>query len=117
MLGYGPGIGASVARRFSAGGFKVALVSRTREKIEEAAKEIPNSKAFPADMTDTAALTATLGSIESDLGPIHTLIYNAGNGVWKPYDAITVDQVSNNFLKFCVLVSEHIEKFLPCHVL
>jgi len=94
VLGFGPGIGAAVARRFSAGGFKVALVSRTREKIEEAAKGIANSKAFCADVTNAAALTATLASIEGDLGPITALIYNAGNGVWKPYDAITVDQVS-----------------------
>merc|ERR1712088_659873 len=27
--------------------------------------------------------------IEVDLGPIDTLIYNAGNGVWKNYDKIT----------------------------
>ena len=94
VLGYGPGIGDAVARRFSAGGFKVALVSRTREKVEAAAKGIANSKAFPADVTDAAALTATLASIEGDLGPINALIYNAGNGVWKPYDAITVEQVS-----------------------
>jgi len=27
------------------------------------------------------------------LGPIDTLIYNAGVGTWKPYDQITVDQL------------------------
>ena len=77
VLGYGPGIGEAVARRFSLGGFKVALVSRTREKVEEAAGTIPNAKGFPADVTDTAALTATLGTVEAELGPIHALIYNA----------------------------------------
>jgi short-subunit dehydrogenase len=35
----------------------------------------------------------TLGAIEADMGPIDALIYNAGNGVWKKYDEITVDQV------------------------
>ena len=28
----------------------------------------------------------TVAQIEVDLGPIDTLIYNAGNGVWKNYD-------------------------------
>merc|ERR1712184_182301 len=27
--------------------------------------------------------------IEADLGPIHTMIYNAGTGVWKTYDQLT----------------------------
>ena len=31
----------------------------------------------------------TVAQIEVDLGPIDTLIYNAGNGVWKNYDKIT----------------------------
>jgi short-subunit dehydrogenase len=44
LIGYGPGIGAAAARRWSQGGFAVALVSRTKEKLDAAAKEIPNSK-------------------------------------------------------------------------
>lgn len=44
VLGYGPGIGAAVARRWTEGGFAVALVSRTKDKLDAAAKEIPNSK-------------------------------------------------------------------------
>ena len=31
----------------------------------------------------------TVAQIEVDLGPIHTLIYNAGSGVSKTYDQIT----------------------------
>ena len=44
VLGYGPGIGAAVARRWSQGGYAVALVSRTKEKLDAAASEIPNAK-------------------------------------------------------------------------
>ena len=51
-------------------------------------------QAFPTDISDTAKLVTTLGAIEADLGPIDALIYNAGNGVWKKYDEVTVDQVS-----------------------
>ena len=31
----------------------------------------------------------TVSKIETNLGAIHTLIYNAGNGIWKTYDQIT----------------------------
>ena len=34
----------------------------------------------------------TVAQIEVDLGPIDTLIYNAGNGVWKKYDELTEQQ-------------------------
>lgn len=93
MIGYGPGIGHSVASKWSKEGFKVALVSRTAEKLEAATKTIPNSFAFPCDVSDTASLTTCLANIESKLGPVDALLYNAGNGVWKQYDQITVDQL------------------------
>ena len=48
---------------------------------------------FATDVSDPAQLVTTLGAIEADMGPIDALIYNAGNGVWKKYDEITVDQV------------------------
>lgn len=93
VIGYGAGIGDSVARKWSQEGFSVALVSRTAEKLEEAAKTIPNSHAFPCDVSDTASLTSCLESVESKLGTVDALLYNAGNGVWKKYDEITVDQL------------------------
>ena len=37
--------------------------------------------------------TATMKSIADNLGPVDTLLYNAGNGVWKRFDEITVEQL------------------------
>ena len=93
VIGYGPGIGHAVAAKWAAEGFNVALVSRNAEKLEAATKMIANSRAFPCDATDTAALQTCLGSIESSLGPVDHLLYNAGNGVWKKYDDITVEML------------------------
>jgi short-subunit dehydrogenase len=94
VIGYGAGIGHSVASKWSKEGFKVALVSRTAEKLNEAAKTIPNSVAFPCDVSDPAALTLMLTAVEENLGPIDHLLYNAGNGMWKNYDEITVEQMN-----------------------
>jgi NADP-dependent 3-hydroxy acid dehydrogenase YdfG len=93
VIGYGPGIGHAVATKWSAEGFNVALVSRSAEKLEAACKTISNSTAYPCDATDTAALQACLSSIESSLGPVDHLLYNAGNGVWKKYDDINVEML------------------------
>ncbi len=45
--------------------------------------EIPNSKAFCCDVTKPEAIDHSIDSIESDLGPIDVMVWNAGNGVWK----------------------------------
>jgi len=90
VIGYGPGIGHSVATKWSAQGFSVALVSRTAAKLEAAAKTIPNAHSFPCDCRDPAALAACIASVEGALGEVDALIWNAGNGVWKKYDEIAV---------------------------
>ena len=89
----GPGIGHSCAALWASKGYAVALVSRTASKLETATTQIPNSAAFPCDITDNAALTTTMKSIAENLGPVDTLLYNAGNGVWKKFDEITVEQL------------------------
>ena len=83
VFGYGPGVGASVARKWSAEGFSVALLSRKMEKLEQASKDIPNSKGFVCDVTQPESIDDAVSKIESDLGPIDVLVWNAGNGVWK----------------------------------
>ena len=93
VVGYGPGIGHSVAMKWASNGYSVALVSRTLAKLEAATKVVPSSQAFACDITDTQALTACLANVETQLGPVAALLYNAGNGVWKPYDQITVEML------------------------
>ena len=83
VFGFGPGIGAAVARKWASEGYKVAILSRKMEKLTAAQQEIPNSKAFCCDVTKPEAIDQSIDSIESDLGPIDVLVWNAGNGVWK----------------------------------
>ena len=84
------------ARRWSREGFNVALVARNAEKLEAATKSISDSFAFPCDVTDSAALTACIAAVESRLGPVDALLYNAGNGVFRPYDAVTAEDMENS---------------------
>lgn len=91
VFGYGPGLGAATAKKWSANGFQVALLSRTLEKVRSAESSIPNSKGFACDVTNPAEIESAVKSIEASLGPIHTVVYNAGNGVWKTWDQIDLD--------------------------
>jgi len=90
VFGYGPGLGASIAKKFSSEGYKVALCSRTLDKVTEASAQIPNSKGFQCDVTDPDSVEAAITKIRQDFGgaPVHTLVYNAGSGVWDTYDKI-----------------------------
>ena len=65
VVGYGPGIGHSVACKWAEQGFSVALVSRTAEKLEAATKTIPGSQAFPCDCRDATAVVECMNSVEN----------------------------------------------------
>jgi NAD(P)-dependent dehydrogenase (short-subunit alcohol dehydrogenase family) len=89
IVGVGPGNGAALARRFHAAGYAVALLARSTEFSSELAKELSPARAYACDVADEASVTSTFASIASELGPVNTLLYNAGSGVWG-----TIEDVS-----------------------
>ena len=91
IFGFGPGVGAACARKWSSEGYKVALMSRKLEKVQAAESSIPNSKGYACDVTNPTEMKTAVEAIEKDLGKIHTVIYNAGNGVWKTWDKLDVN--------------------------
>ncbi|CAB9508500.1 Diacetyl reductase [(S)-acetoin forming] [Seminavis robusta] len=97
VFGYGPGLGAAVARKWSKEGFQVAIMSRSLDKVKAAASEIANCKGYACDVTKEDDIKATVTSIEKELGPIECMIYNAGNGVFKNWDQIPLDTFTQGF--------------------
>ncbi|MEV8548042.1 SDR family NAD(P)-dependent oxidoreductase [Streptomyces sp. NPDC051572] len=80
IVGAGPGLGLSIARRFGAGGFRVALVSRTREKVEALAatlaEEGVEAAGFSADVTRPESLQAALSAVADRFGPVDVLEFS-----------------------------------------
>ncbi len=89
IIGIGPGNGASFARKFDAEGFAVALLSRSTDLSNKLASDLHEAKAYACDAGDPAAVTAAFDLVQRDLGPVNTLIYNAGSGIWKNVEEIT----------------------------
>jgi NAD(P)-dependent dehydrogenase (short-subunit alcohol dehydrogenase family) len=90
VLGAGPGLGMSMARRFGREGFAVALVSRTDARHAgyraELAAEGVESGSYAADVTDPEQVRDVLARIAADLGEIDTVYYgpasaNFGSGI------------------------------------
>ena len=81
VFGYGPGIGAACARRWVKEGFKVAIVARNGDKLKafeaKHAGDLEVVRGYPCDVTNRRQMEMTVTQIESDLGPIHTMVYNA----------------------------------------
>ena len=82
VIGIGPKNGASFARRFSAEGYAVAMLSRTTELSSKLASELGDAKAYACDAGDASSVESAFASVRTDLGEVDVLIYNAGSGSW-----------------------------------
>ncbi len=90
VVGVGPGNGAALARRFAKEGYAVALLARTTETSGPLAASLSGARAYSCDATDAASVAQTFAAIERELGPVHTLVYNAGSGTWGTIEDIEV---------------------------
>lgn len=81
VAGYGPGISASVAEKFGAEGFQVALVGRSADKLAAGVKALEargvKAAAFTADLSDPAAIGRMVEEVRGALGPVSVLEWTA----------------------------------------
>jgi short-subunit dehydrogenase len=97
VTGVGPGTGSAIVRRFSSGGYKVAMLARTRERLAALERELANAKGYPCDVTDETQLDATIEAVRRDLGPPKVLIHNAVGGAFGNFLEIDPQVLNRNF--------------------
>jgi len=82
IVGAGPGIATSVARRFAAAGMPVGLIARTEASIDATRQALAGSgvvvAAAAADAGQDDELTKALDILTGQFGPPSALVYNAG---------------------------------------
>ena len=82
IVGAGPGIGMSVARRFAAAGMPVGLIARTAASIDATSEALAAPGVVVAGATADAGqddqLTAALDAVTGQLGVPAALVYNVG---------------------------------------
>ena len=83
IVGVGSGNGASLARKFADEGYRVALLSRNMKYLEKLAEEIPDARAYQYDVTQIERSAEIFNSIETEMGAISVLVYNAGAGAFN----------------------------------
>jgi short-subunit dehydrogenase len=81
VVGAGPGVGNHVAKKFGVNNFRVVLVSRNRDALDQYVQEL-NSEGIEtytvaADAASSASLTDAFEKIKKNYGTTDVLVYNA----------------------------------------
>jgi short-subunit dehydrogenase len=96
ITGASSGIGHELALELSRRGWRVALLARRREALEELAASIAaaggEADVFVADVTDPGAVTSAVRELEARRGSIELAVANAGVGPSGPFAKIVVEQ-------------------------
>ncbi|MDO4545024.1 MAG: SDR family oxidoreductase [Bacillota bacterium] len=81
ITGAGSGLGACIAKRFSAAGAKIVLLDISEKNMEGVAKELTgNSAAYKLDISDKKQVDAVFDRIYDEVGFIDRLVNCAGVG-------------------------------------
>lgn len=108
IIGAGPGVGLSIARRFGKEGFQVALVGRNLDNVKQLVTTLEQegltAQAFQADVMDRQGLIQAIQAIINTFGSIDVVEYGPSPSLatMRTVAALDVDSVQEQF-SFSVL--------------
>ena len=97
ITGVGPGTGSSIARRFSTGGYKVAMIARDKERLKSLEGQLEDSKGYSCELRNSEYLNNTIDNIIKDFGYPDVFIHNAVRGTRGNFLEFTSDELQSNF--------------------
>ena len=97
VAGVGPGNGAALTRRFAAGGYQVAMLARSAERLAELEREVPGAHAYTVDIADRAAVESTFARSARELGPVDVLVHNAAAGAREEFLDLAPETLERTF--------------------
>lgn len=122
VTGASSGLGRYFALTLAKAGAAVAVAARSADKLADVAGEIRGlgGNAFPVtlDVTDASSVREAVGRTETELGPITTLVNNAGVVISKPlldHDEDDWDRVMDTNLKGAWLVAQEVARRMVAH--
>lgn len=117
ITGASSGIGAELARQLAANGARVGLTARRQELLEQIVGAIRNAGGIaacaPADALNHHATRRAITQLASDLGPVDTLIANAGLGNTTRASRFSADAINTIVQVNLVGAAVAIEAVLP----
>jgi NAD(P)-dependent dehydrogenase (short-subunit alcohol dehydrogenase family) len=97
VTGVGPGTGAAIVKRFSAGGFRIIALARSAELINRLAQELPDVHAATCDVSDENQVRTVVADVKRRFGAAEVLVHNAVGGGWGSFREIDPKMLKGNF--------------------
>jgi short-subunit dehydrogenase len=91
VTGASSGIGLATAKLLSKKGAKLALVFRSKAKLEQLSTELPDAVAIPTDLSKVEAVQAMIERAFDHFGRIDILVNDAGRGYDVPVAKTDID--------------------------
>lgn len=89
------GIGRAIAFALGREGYRIGVCARTASQLDAVVKELKQAgvtaAGAPADVANPEQVASAVKRITDQLGPVHTLINNAGIGILKPLVDLTLE--------------------------
>lgn len=76
-VGSSVGTGGALAKRFTDGGYVVAMLARNADRLKKHEDRYPGARGFACDVTDEGQVKRAISAIKEELGTPSALIHNA----------------------------------------
>ena len=97
ITGLGDGTGGACARRFHKGGYRLAMLARTQERLDRFEAELEGSRGYQCNVMDLDHLTATAEKVAAEMGAPEVVIHNAAGGSFQNYLGDKPQHLERNF--------------------
>lgn len=97
IVGFGPGLGAAYAEIFHKAGYTLGLLSRSGATFAGARSSDATVRSYSCDAGDPDSLSSALTSVQSDLGEIDVVIYNADLAQFGTLDDVSEIQFEDSW--------------------
>jgi NADP-dependent 3-hydroxy acid dehydrogenase YdfG len=96
-VAWDPELGQRSFDAFSKGGYRIAMLARNAERLDDLAGQAQSAKAYVCDVSDRSQVDATMSAIEREMGSPSVLIHNAVGGAWGTFMDIDPAVLNRNF--------------------
>ena len=96
-VGLEHGTGAEIAKRFSDGGYQVAMLARNGDNLSTLADKYEDARAYPCDVSDLSALVETVSRVRAEMGAPRVVVHNAVRSTRGSILEMDPDDLEKNF--------------------
>lgn len=113
VTGASKGLGLGIAQALAAEGARVAMSSRSQERIDAAVAEVPGAQGFVHDNTDVDGADRLIGTVHDELGAVEILVVNTGGPPAGEPLSFTREQWEAAYRSLVLSPMELIERAVP----